>query len=78
MAEERGAVTNELLFELLKSIQATLARHGDDLREIKTRLGILESQVGTLGVQYASLSNRIDRIEDRLDRIERRLGLIEA
>ncbi len=43
----------------------------DDLREIKTRVGILEQQ-------YASMSNRIDRIEFRLERIERRLELAEA
>jgi predicted nucleic acid-binding Zn-ribbon protein len=74
----RGEVTNEPIFELLKSIQATLVRHSDDLRELKTRMGILESQIGTLSVQYASLSNRIDRMEERLDRIERRLDLVEV
>jgi predicted nucleic acid-binding Zn-ribbon protein len=67
----RGEVTNELLFETLKAIQATLSRHSDDLREIKGRLGILE-------MQYASLSNRVDRIDDRLARVEKRLDLIEA
>jgi chromosome segregation ATPase len=69
--EKRGEVTNELIFELLKSIQATLARHSDDLREIKERLGILE-------MQYASLSNRVDRLDQRLERVERRLQLIEG
>ena len=44
-----------------------LDRVADDLREIKTRVGILEQQ-------YASMSNRIDRIESRLERIERRLS----
>ncbi|MCA3435870.1 MAG: hypothetical protein INF48_00960 [Rhodobacter sp.] len=59
----------ELLFETLKAIQGTLARHGEDLREIKERLGILE-------MQYASLSRRVDRIEERLERVERRLDLV--
>ena len=77
-SDHRGEVTNELIFETLKAIQATQARHSDDLREIKTRVGILETQIGTLTVQYASLSNRVDRIEERLDRIEARLGLIDA
>jgi predicted nucleic acid-binding Zn-ribbon protein len=70
-AEKRGEVSNELLLETLKAIQATLARQSDDLREIKERLGILE-------MQYASLSNRVDRIDQRLDRVERRLELIEG
>ena len=69
MAEKRAEVTNELLFETLKAIQATLIRHGDDLREIKERLGILE-------MQYASLSRRVDKIEERVERIERRLELV--
>ena len=68
-AEKRAEVTNELLYETLKAIQATLVRHGDDLREIKERLGILE-------MQYASLSRRIDKIEERVERIERRLDLV--
>jgi predicted nucleic acid-binding Zn-ribbon protein len=67
--DKRAEVTNELLLETLKAIQGTLARHGDDLREVKERLGILE-------MQYASLSNRIDRIDQRLERVERRLDLV--
>lgn len=78
MSVNRDTVTNELLFETLKAIQVTLGRHGEELREIKGRIGIVEVQIGTLTVQYASLSNRIDRIEDRLDRIERRLDLAPA
>ena len=69
MAVGHEAVSNELLYETLKAIQATLVRHGDDLREIKERLGILE-------MQYASLSRRIDKIEERVERIERRLELV--
>ena len=68
-ADKRAEVTNELIYETLKAIQATLVRHGDDLREIKERLGILE-------MQYASLSRRVDKIEERVERIERRLELV--
>lgn len=68
-ADKRAEVTNDLLYETLKTIQATLVRHGEDLREIKERLGILE-------MQYASLSRRIDKMEERVERIERRLELV--
>ena len=68
-AEKRENVTMELIFETLKAIQATQARHSEDLREIKERLGILE-------MQYASLSRRVDKIEERVGRIERRLDLV--
>ncbi len=60
-----------LVLALLRKLDEKLDRVSDDLREIKTRVGILEQQ-------YASMSNRIDRIESRLERIERRLELAEA
>ena len=68
---DRGAVTNELIYETLNTMQATLARHTEDLREIKGRIGILEAQ-------YASLSTRVDRLDERLARVEKRLDLIDA
>jgi predicted nucleic acid-binding Zn-ribbon protein len=68
-ADKRAEVTNELIYETLKAIQVTLARHSEDLREIKERLGILE-------MQYASLSRRVDKIEERVERIERRMDLV--
>ncbi|MBO6756702.1 MAG: hypothetical protein JJ902_10285 [Roseibium sp.] len=66
-----GDVTNALIFETLKAMQGTLARHTEDLREIKSRLGILEAQ-------YASLSTRVDRLDERLARVEKRLGLVDT
>ena len=44
---------------------------GEDMREVKARLGTLESQ-------YASVSNRMDRLDARVERIEQRLGLVEV
>lgn len=69
MVTKRTEVTNDLLFETLKSIHSMLVRQADDLREIKERLGILE-------MQYASLSRRVDRIEERLERVEHRMDLV--
>lgn len=78
MAVKRPEVTNELLYETLKAIQGSLARHTDELHEIKERLGIIETQVAGLAGQYASLSNRLDRLDLRIERIERRLDLADA
>ncbi len=66
-----GDVTNALLLEHLKAIQATLARHGEELREIRERLSTLE-------MQYANLSRRVDRMDERITRIELRLGLVDG
>ncbi len=68
-AETRADVTNERLFGTLRTIRPTLARRGDDLREIRGRLGILE-------MQSASLSDRVDRLDIRLERLGRRLDRI--
>jgi hypothetical protein len=43
----------------------------DDIREIKQRLGILESR-------YAGLSTRLDRVDGQIARIERGLELTDA
>ena len=67
----QGDVTNALLLEHLKAIQATLARHGEELREIRERLSTLE-------MQYANLSRRVDRMDERITRIELRLGLVDG
>ncbi|MDO9411005.1 MAG: hypothetical protein Q7T81_00330 [Pseudolabrys sp.] len=60
-----------LVLEHLRHIRAAVDGLRDDMREVKSRLGILENQ-------YASLSNRIDRMDARVERIEQRLELIEA
>ena len=60
-----------LVLRYLRRLDTNLEIVRDDIREIKTRVGLLEQQ-------YASLSNRIDRIELRLDRIEKRLDLVEV
>ncbi|MEM7427817.1 MAG: hypothetical protein AAF441_17115 [Pseudomonadota bacterium] len=63
--------TDNLILEHLRAIRATQDSHGDDLREIKGRLGVLEQQ-------YAIMSNRLDRVDGRINRIEKRLDLQDA
>ena len=62
---------DSLVLRYLRRVDANLDALRDDMREVKTRLGIIEQQ-------YASISNRIDRIEVRLDHIEKRFDLVEA
>ncbi len=65
------AETDSVVLEHLRHIPGAVDRLSDDMREVKSRLGILESQ-------YASLSSRLDRLDGRVERIERRLDLAEA
>jgi hypothetical protein len=61
------AETDNVVLEHLLHIRGAV----DGLREVKSRLGIVENQ-------YASLSNRLDRLDGRVERIEQRLDLAEA
>lgn len=60
-----------IVLEHLRHIRGAVDSTREDIREIKGRLGILESQ-------YAHMSNRIDRLDARVERIEQRLELSEV
>jgi predicted nuclease with TOPRIM domain len=60
-----------IVLDHLRHIRGAVDGLRDDMREVKGRLGILESQ-------YANFSNRMDRLDARIERIERRLELTEA
>lgn len=65
-----AAVTNELVYELLKRIHGDVAEMKFDVHELKRRMtGTEEAVVG--------VHRRLDRHDERLDRIERRLELRE-
>lgn len=63
--------TENLVLEHLRHIRSAVDSLRDDMREVKGRLGIMESQ-------YANLSNRMDRLDARVERIEVRLALADA
>lgn len=65
------AEVENLVLVHVRPIRAAVDDLRVDMREVKSRLGILEGQC-------ASLSNRLDRVGEGAGRIERRLDLIEA
>ena len=62
--------TDNLVLEHLRHIRGAVDDTREDMREVKSRLGLLEQQ-------YAIISGRLDRLTDRVERIERRLDLVE-
>jgi chromosome segregation ATPase len=60
-----------LFLDHLHHMRSAIDGLREDMREVKARLGILESQ-------YASMSIRLDRLDARVERIERRLDLADA
>ena len=59
-----------IVLEHSRHIRGAVDSVREDIREIKGRLGLLESQ-------YAHMSNRIDRLDARVERIEQRQELTE-
>ena len=71
-------ITNDLIYEVLKSIQKNVADLKEAQRVTNERLGFLETGMAQLGMQVASVSTRIDHLDVRLDKIEKRLDLVKA
>ena len=71
-------VTNELIYEVLKSVQAQVGLIREDVASIKARLTSLDQRLGVVHTDMALLSDRMDRLENRMGRIESRLNLADA
>ncbi len=71
-------VTNELMYETLKSIQSGVERLSEDMRDLRFRVGSIEREMATISERIAHNSIRTDRMEERLSRIEKRLDLVDA
>ncbi|BCX81411.1 hypothetical protein MIT9_P0989 [Methylomarinovum caldicuralii] len=65
----------ELLMQMVQKVLDNQREMREDIREIKSRLGRLESDVASLHGFLAEQSIRMDRFGDRLERVERRLEL---
>ncbi len=77
-------VTNELMYEILKSIQAQVALIREDMDSVKTRLTSQDSRlghvlhaIGDLHTDLAEMSGRMDRLDSRMGRVENRLNFNE-
>jgi hypothetical protein len=76
------AVTNELMYEVLKSIQAQVAIIREDVASLKVRttsqdriLSRIEAGFADIHGDFAELGGRMDRLESRIERVENRLNL---
>ncbi len=71
-------VTNALLLEHLKSIQAKLAEHDGQFLSIASRLTALEGHVSALVQRSVGRNVEITDPVRRVERIERRLDLVDG
>ena len=71
-------VTNDLLHEVLKQVQARLGNIEDGQREIKSELQALRGPRLPVQQDVSNVYAIQAKLELRLERIERRLDLVEA
>jgi septal ring factor EnvC (AmiA/AmiB activator) len=78
-------VTLELLFEVLKSVQARLAQVDGKIDELKQEMQAsrtaqngMRQEITSVFEEISGVHKTLIRHEDRMDRIERRLELSDA
>lgn len=70
------AVTNELMFEVLKRMQNDMSLMKDDVRVIQGELQAIRQHMAGNGRDINNIYDKLVGQELRLERIERRLDLI--
>jgi hypothetical protein len=71
-------VTNDLIYEVLMTIQTRIGNLEDGQRETKTELRALRGHMLAMQTDVSDLCAGQAKIELRLERIERRLELTDA
>lgn len=71
-------VTNELIYEVLKQLQAEMAGVKAELRAASARSNAMQSDMIALQQGVQNIYTILKRHDARLDRIERRLSLVEV
>lgn len=72
-----GNVTNELIYEVLKQVQAHVALLRNDMDSVKSRLTSIDTRLGLVHTDMAHQADRLDRLESRMGRVETRLNLTD-
>jgi septal ring factor EnvC (AmiA/AmiB activator) len=69
--------SNDLIYEVLKSLQNEVSQVRQEVREVKAELQALRSHMAASQQDVANIYTTLVRQDHRLDRIERRLELTQ-
>ena len=72
-----GEVTQELIYEILKSLQEGQHRLEAQMREMNAQLMAVRTHMQAMQADIGNLYTLAHRLDLRLERVERRLGLTE-
>ena len=70
-------VTNELIYSVLQAIQSDVSDLKFDVRDLKSRMTLVEEHMGHSIIGISGVNARLDRLNERIERIETRVGLVE-
>ena len=70
-------VTNDLIYEVLKSIQGRLDRMDGTLLEVQSEIHAVRTHMVAVQHDVSNIYAKLGDHGQRLDRIEKRLGLLE-
>jgi hypothetical protein len=80
-----AAVTNGLIYEVLKAMQARLGNMEESMREIRGEvralrngMAAIDSRMGAFHMDLANIYEASGAMEGRMSRIERRLEIIDT
>jgi DNA anti-recombination protein RmuC len=71
-------VTNELMYELMKSIRGEVVAVRSEVRELKSEMQAMRGHMLATQQDIANIYSILGDHSHRLERIERRLELVEA
>ena len=71
-------ITNELVYEILKQLQAGQGEIKADVRDVKSRLASIENYIATMHGDQAPTGIKVDDVIARIERLEKRTGLLDT
>lgn len=70
-------VSPELIYSVLQKMQSDMSELKFDVRDVKTRMTMVEEHLGSSIIAISGVNSRLDRLNDRVERIENRLDLTD-
>lgn len=75
---DENRISNELIYEVLKSIQAQVGILREDVDLIKGRTSTIERKLGDIQSDLGGHSERMDRLEIQMRHMQSHMDKIEA
>lgn len=72
-----AGITNDLIYDVLKSLRLDMSEVKGDVRAIKGELQAIRGHVSAIALDVSTLYQVAGRHDERLERIETRLGLLD-